>query len=348
MAQVLVTGANGFIGSKLTQRLVANGDEVTCLVRNVGKGIALEQMGARLALGDVRNAQALRSAVAGHEIIYHLAGVVTAFRRQDMTETNVTAFRSLVAACANRDTPPTLVYVSSLAAAGPSSIDRPRIESDPPAPVSVYGRSKRAAESIAEEYADRVPITVVRPPIVYGEGDQNMRNLFRSVFRLGIHMALGVAYSRYSLIHVSDLVDALVLCAERGARLAPAGQGTASPDDGEGRIAPSGYYFAAGDEQPTFAELGPLIGAALGRARVRICRSSNTIMLWPIAAAAELAARLRGQPYIFNFDKAREAQAGSWTCSSQAIRAQCGFAPHASLVERLRQTANWYVQEKLL
>jgi nucleoside-diphosphate-sugar epimerase len=57
---------------------------------------------------------------------------------------------------------------------------------------------------------------------------------------------------------------------------------------------------------------------------------------------------LRGQPYIFNFDKAREASAGSWTCSSQAIRSQCGFAPRASLVDRLRQTANWYMQQKLI
>ncbi|MEX2111574.1 MAG: NAD(P)-dependent oxidoreductase [Pirellulales bacterium] len=348
MAKVLVTGASGFIGSKLTERLVANGDDVTCLVRNPGKAAALEQMGARLAPGDIRNVEAVRSAVSEHEVVYHLAGIVMAFRRQEMTATNVTAFRNLAAACADRVTPPTLVYVSSLAAAGPSSVDRPRIESDPPAPVSIYGWSKRTAELIAEEYAGRVPITVVRPPIVFGEGDKNMRSLFRSVFRLGIHMALGVAYSRYSLIHVSDLVDALVLCADRGARLSPTGHYPASTDTCASPSAPSGYYFAAGDEQPTFAELGSLIGVALGRARVRICRSSGTLLLWPIAAAAELGARLRGQPYIFNFDKAREARAGSWTCSSQAIRAQCGFAPHASLVERLRQTAHWYVQQKLL
>jgi nucleoside-diphosphate-sugar epimerase len=347
MANVLVTGSSGFIGSKLTARLLANGDEVTCLVRDPAKAAALEQMGARLVMGDMRDPQAVRSAVAGHDVVYHLAGVVTAFRERDMTETNVTAFRTLAAACAEHATPPTLVFVSSLAAAGPSSIDRPRIESDPPAPVSVYGRSKRAAELIAEEYAGRMPITIVRPPIVFGEGDQNMRNVFRSIFRLGVHLAFGVAYSRYSLIHVSDLVDALVLSAERGERLLSAESAASLAQD---RVAgtPSGYYFVAGDEQPTFAELGSLIGVALGRARVRICRSSSTALLWPLAAAAEFGARLRGQPYIFNFDKAREASAGSWTCSSQAIRLQCGFAPRASLADRLRQTANWYMQQKLI
>lgn len=71
-------------------------------------------------------------------------------------------------------------------------------------------------------------------------------------------------------------------------------------------------------------------------------------MLWPAAAVAELAARLRGRPYIFNFDKAREAKAGSWTCSSQMIRTELGFAPRAPLAERLRQTADWYRQQQLL
>ena len=356
MGTALNTGATRLIGSKRTERLIAEGEDVTCLVRSPANASRLRLMGARLVVGDVRDATSVRTAVDGAEIIYHLAGLVTAFRWKDMQEVNVDGFRKVVAACAAAAVPPTLVFVSSLAAAGPSSHDRPRIESDPPAPVSNYGRSKRAAELIAEEYADRVPITIVRPPIVYGEGDQNMLSVYRSIFRLGIHMALGVAYSRYSLIHVSDLVDALILCAQRGTRLQPhdadpaasTNGATAPAPDGLSAAVPSGYYFVAGDEQPTFAELGSLIGVALGRARVMIWRSSSTLLLWPAAAAAEVAARLRGRPYIFNFDKAREARAGSWTCSSQAIRSQCGFAPRAPLSDRLRQTAAWYQQQNLL
>ena len=100
MARVLVTGATGFIGSKLTRRLVADGDEVTCLVRKPAKAKWLKQIGAQRTMGDVRDADAVRAAVHGCEIVYHLAGVVTAFRSNDMNETNVTAFRNVVAACA--------------------------------------------------------------------------------------------------------------------------------------------------------------------------------------------------------------------------------------------------------
>jgi nucleoside-diphosphate-sugar epimerase len=190
---------------------------------------------------------------------------------------------------------------------------------------------------IAAQFAARVPITVVRPPIVFGEGDLQMRDVFRSIFRFGVHVALGVAGSRYSMIHVKDLVEALVLCGQRGTRLA-----NGSSDS------PSGYYFTAMDEQPTVAELGSLIAECLGRERVRVLRSSGPSLLVLAAGLAEVMARLRGTPYIFNFDKAREARAGNWTCSPQTIRRELGFAPRLPFVDRLRQTTDWYRQQNLL
>jgi dihydroflavonol-4-reductase len=340
MARVLVTGATGFIGSNLTTRLVERGDDVTCLVREGSNLAKLEPLGVRFARGDVRSAGRVRSAVEGVDVVYHLAGLVTAFRQSDLVAVNTDGFRNVAAACAARTTSPTLVAISSLAAAGPSPPDRPRTESDPARPVSHYGRAKRAAEMIAADFAARVPITIVRPPIVFGEGDLNLRNTFRAIFRYGVHVALGVAPKRYSLIHVRDLVDALILCSERGSRLDACAECAAH--------SPRGYYFVATDEQPTFAELGRLIGNCLGRQRVRILRSSGPTWLVLAAALAEVGARLRGTPYIFNFDKAREALAGNWTCSSQAIRRELGFALQIPFLDRLRQTSDWYLRHNLL
>ena len=287
--------------------------------------------------------------MVGCDAVYHLAGLVSAFRLSDMMSVNVDGFRNVVEACADSESPPTLIVVSSLAAAGPSSAERPRVESDPPAPVSNYGRSKREAELLAQQFAARVPITVVRPPIVYGEGDLNMLSVYRSIYRLRLHMAWGVAYSRYSLVHVWDLVEALILCCRSGKRLVPAEthSSNGSTNGSAAAVSATGIYFVAGDEQPTFGELGRLIAKSLDR-RVLVCGGSRTFMLWPAAAGAEAIARLRRKPYIFNFDKAREAQAGSWTCSSQAIQAELGFRPGAPLVARLQQTADWYLQQNLL
>jgi nucleoside-diphosphate-sugar epimerase len=336
MARVLVTGATGFIGSKLTARLVERGDEVTCLVRATSKTGPLEALGVRLAQGDVRSPRRVRAAVAGADVVYHLAGLVTAFRQSDLHAVNTEGFRNVAAACAARITPPTLVSISSLAAAGPAPADRPRVESDPARPVSHYGRAKRAAELIAADYSSRVPITIVRPPIVFGEGDVAMRDVFRSIFRFGVHLALGVAPNRYSLIHVRDLVDAMILCGERGSRLDACAQCAAH--------SPRGYYFVAMDDQPTFADLGRLIGQCFGRQRFRIMSSSGPSLLWLAAALAEVGARVRGTPYILNFDRAREALAGDWTCSAQAIRHDLGFTPQVPFVDRLRQTSDWYLR----
>ncbi len=91
-----------------------------------------------------------------------------------------------------------------------------------------------------------------------------------------------------------------------------------------------------------------LIGQSLGRSSVRILRTSGPSLLWPAAALAEGVARLRGEPYIFNFDKAREARAGDWVCSTQIIRRDLGFAPQAPVLDRLRQTADWYRRQNWL
>jgi dihydroflavonol-4-reductase len=336
MAKVLVTGASGFIGWHLVQALVRQGDEVTCLVRDSSPLERLRPLGVRLVIGDVADGAGLHDAVAGNQVVYHAAGCMTVLRPEQYYPVNAAGVGRIAQACADQATPPVLVYLSSLAAAGPARGARLRTETDPPAACSHYGRSKRAGERAAEEFADRVPITIVRPPVVFGEADRLGLDLFRMVARFGLYLVPGLARHRLSLIHADDLARLLILAAQQGARIAPRGQ--------DGFFAARGYYFAACYEHPSYPELARMIGNALGGRGVLPVHIAMPVV-WLIAGGTQLVSRVRRRPMFLNLDRAHDVTAGSWLCSPRAAIDELGFAPELPLQDRLCQTAAWYRNE---
>ena len=333
MAKILVTGASGFIGFHLTRALLEQGHEISCLVRKSSKLDRLAGLPIRRADGDVTDAESLRHVVPGHDAVYHLAGLVKAIHVQQLYQVNRDGVANLARACAAQTTPPVLLVVSSLAAMGPSSPQRPRVESDPPAPVSNYGRSKLAGEQAARQWAKEVPITILRPPIVFGECDSATYEIFRPIARCGVHVVPCWRPPWVSLIHADDLLQAMILAAQRGKRILC--------DPVDGIAAAQGCYFARAERDVTLAEMGRMMGAALGRRRTCVLRL-GPFWVWTVGLIATAFSQLRGQAWYFNLDKAREARAGCWTCSGQAAARELGFAVTVPLEERLSQTAHWY------
>ncbi len=331
MSRALVTGASGFIGGHLVRALADSGAEVTCLVRPHSDCSQLVEFAPRLVYGDVTDAESLQDAFRGIEVVYHLAGATKSLRRRDLERTNKEGVRNVAMACARQPNPPILVHISSLAAGGPALEGRPRKEADGTQPVSNYGHSKLAGEQAARALAGDVPLTILRPPIVLGEADRDGLNMFDSIARWNLHLVPGLTDERFSVIHGDDLAWAMISAALHGGR--------ASVD---GSV--DGVYYVAADETPSYAELGQMIGRAVGQQSVHVIRSPKTAV-WAIAAVNELASQLRGRPHILGIDKAREATAGSWTCDDAALRRDTGFAPAFNLPQRIEQTALWYAQQ---
>ncbi len=333
--RALITGANGFIGEHLIRTLLAHGETVRAMVRREAARAPLEALGAEVVLGDVTRPETLPPAIAGVDVVFHLAGLVKALRAEELFRVNEAGARNIARACAQAANPPVLILVSSLAAAGPAPDGHPRTESDPVEPVSNYGRSKRAGEMAAADFSRDVPLTIVRPPVVFGEGDMNTCLLFQPIARHGVHAVPGLKPRKVSIIHADDLAEALWLAAGRATRVNRDRAGTA------------GYYFVAGDQDPEYVQLGRLIGDAVGRPRVFVVRTPDW-MGRCAGACSEVVSRLRGRPAIFNLDKMREAAAGSWVCSAERIRNELGFRVARPLGDRLRQTADWYASRGLL
>lgn len=331
--RALVTGASGFVGMHTVRALRDAGHDVSCLVRKTSNVELIEPLGVELLYGDVIDRESVRAAIDGHHAVLHVAGTVKAFEPRRMFEVNQRGMANVAQACAKSDAPPTLTVVSSLAAAGPAANGRAKMETDPPRPVSIYGRSKLAGEKVARRYAADVPTTIIRPAIVFGEADRGCLEIFQQIVKTRLHISPGFRAKPYSMIHGTDLSRLLLLAAEKGERL--------SDPMATGPHHDVGVYYAASEQTPTFGQFGRMIAQSLGIERL-FCLRTGPIAVKIAGAWNEAAGRRRGEMPAFNRDKARESLAGPWYCSPEKAKRELGFEIEATLEQRLQQTADWY------
>lgn len=317
--KALVTGATGFVGGHLAHALLESGHEVTALVRSPARGATLARRGVRLVEGHLADADTLRRAVTGHEVVYHVAGLIAARSEAEFFEVNREGTARLAAAAREAGIA-RLVLVSSLAAAGPTRPGAPLSGHEPPRPVTRYGRSKLAAEEAVR--ASGVPWTIVRPPAVYGPADREMFRVFRAA-TLGLAPVFGDGELELSLVYGPDLARALVAAATTPATL-------------------GGVYYAAHPERVTSRELVTRIGRAAGR-RVRILGVPRPVAR-AILRVTDTAARLAGAATVLSLDKANEFLQPAWTCDPAALTAATGWAAEHDLDRGAAATLAWYRQ----
>ncbi len=326
--KIFVTGGTGFVGSHLVDLLLERGDEVVCLVRDVRK---VEQAfpperRPRYVGGNLDDDTALRAGCEEADVIMHVAGVIAARSRDEFFNVNTGGTERLLAAAARVNKKlQRFVYLSSLAAVGPSPRGTPLTEETPPKPVSAYGESKLAGEEAVR--GSSLPWTIVRPPTVYGPRDREILRVFK-LARYGVIPMVGSPHQEISVIHVRDLAHACV------AAVAPSTEGLT--------------YFASHSETLTTREFAEGIHAAVRGVRGRNAeRRPLLVPVPPLIARALLSvsgglARAVGRATVLSGDKVDEFLAEAWTCSSAAIERDTGWRANIALPAGLRETASWY------
>jgi nucleoside-diphosphate-sugar epimerase len=345
---VLITGATGFVGSHVVDACLEEGIPVRALVRRASDLPPLEGRGAVCVVGSLEDRASLEEAVKGVETVVHLAAVTKALSKEEYMRVNGAGTRAMVeAALGAEPRPRRLVYLSSLAAVGPSLDGQPVTGETPPRPLTVYGRSKlegeRACEALAvgtlpaprDSWEDErgtepltrlrspghgdITIAILRAPAVYGPRDREVYRFFR-LAKLGMLPIPTGPMRTLQLVHVQDLARAVVLAAT-----APGA---------------AGLYHIAEPRAYSWEELAPMMADAVGRRfrRVRVPAS----LFMAAGTLSQWLSRLRGRASIFSRDKVRELLAPGWLCETSLARRDFGFQAEITLEEGLRQTAAWY------
>ncbi|NOY40024.1 MAG: NAD-dependent epimerase/dehydratase family protein [Nitrospirae bacterium] len=326
--KVLVTGATGFIGSHLVEALAGRGYSVKCLVRSSSNLRWIETLlspskitnfpgasSVELFYGDCQDKSCLQGAVKDCDYVFHLAGVTKTAEEDDFFAVNVKGTENIVNALIGSGSRlKRFIFLSSLAAVGPSINGTPVTESTEPHPVSFYGKSKLEAEGVVCNAMDKIPVTIIRPPAVYGPRDRDFHMLFKMIKR-GIFPYWGKTI--YSLVYVDDLINGILFSTTN-------------------EIATGKLYFISDSNAYTNEDIALEISRTFGRSFIKL-RIPKAVM--PLFAGISERFSKGG---IINRDKIRELDHPYWLCDSTLATQELGYKSTVTLKEGMKWTADWY------
>ncbi len=335
--KAFVTGATGFLGSAIAQRLLAEGMEVHALARPSSDRYRLAGLPITWHIGDVTKPETLHGLFADMDYVIHAAGLLgrAGISEQTYLRYNAEGTRHVLEEIGARGNGRLrLIHISSAGVLGPvrsphkshnPHVPQPMDESSPLAPSNSYERSKALAEQYARQFAHAgLPVIIVRPEFVYGPGDTHVLGLFQAIQR-GVFFYIGNGLNTCHPTYIDDTVDGLLCCLHNGR--------------------PAETYHITGPRALTFRELAETIAVALD---VRPPRWRVPVRLaWGGAALLEAVGKLvkRSVPLsrtgVAFFSEYRHS-------TSTKAADELGFVPQVDLEEGVGRTVAWYREKGLL
>lgn len=325
--KVFVTGATGFVGSFLAELLVNRNYQVKTLVRKSSNLKWIADLDVECVYGDLSDKEFLKKAISDCDYVYHVAGVTKARTESEYFKGNYDGTVNIVdAAVEGNPGVKRFLFVSSQAAIGPSPTFIPIDENVDPNPLTWYGNSKLAAEKYVEENKNKIPVTIVRPPAVYGPRDADVLEFFRAVNK-GIIPQLGGKDKYVSLVNVHDLARGIFMAAESKNTVGEA-------------------YFVANPEPISWSEFSRLTLEILGKKGITV--PVPLLVMKGLAYLYEGYSSLTGKNTIVNQQKIIEMEQDFWTCSPRKAKKDFGYESKITLSEGIGEVLAWYKQNNWL
>lgn len=325
--KVFLTGASGFLGGHVAHALAARGDELLCLMRSSSQREHLSGLSdsiTELEAGlEDSHFETLEEHLEGVEMVVHIAGATKKSRvtRERLFEINEGGtellLRATLAAAPNLRR---FIYVSTMAASGPSRGGELRTETHDPEPISDYGASKLAGERKVLAVADSLPVSILRPPGIIGPRDPMTINLYKLV-RRGFRP---VGSRRANFVHVTDVAKALLLLGDK--------------DEAVGQV----YHI--GTENHSLSEMGRILARLLGVRGFPLWLPKSAYFALALAGQAWTA--VSGRQAFMDLEKAREFTS-SWAVDCQKLRG-LGWHPQFNFEQASQAAIDWYREQGML
>ena len=323
---VLVTGANGFIGSNLCEALTQSGLSVTGLVRNSSDlRFLVNEAHIKIEKGDITVRESLTTAMQDKSVVFHVAGLASDWGHWDLfREVNVEGVRNVMD-CALQAGVRRVVHISSVSVYGfPGGSD---IDEQSPLvarPNDTYITTKTEGEKLALNYNSReMAVTAIRPAGVFGPNDRTTTlQLVPAILSKKFGYVNGGKHIM-APVYIDNLVQMIKLVAE---------------SDG----APGQVYNAADDGRTTWKEYVEWMCEYLGCKKPWL--SVPHWIAWPLAIMLERTAKLlnKKESPMINTYRIRAVKQDNHYSTEKAKR-ELGYRPEVSTREGIRRTIQWYL-----
>jgi nucleoside-diphosphate-sugar epimerase len=326
--KIVLTGATGFVGSHIVDKLTEMDAELICIHRESSNTSYLEDKGINLFQSGLLSVESLAEPIKGADYVLHIAGSIFARNKDEYLEGNRDTTKTLIEAI-KKYSPgiKRFFYLSSQTVSGPSdSLENPVDENSPLNPITAYAESKLEAEKVILENGE-IPYTIIRAPALYGPRDKSILSFFKFV-NVSFGPLIGFKEKYISLLHAYDIRDAII-------------DATFS-DNTVNEI-----YMVSSEEYYGWSKLINKLQKAMGRKYIFKLRAPHW-MVYGYTGIAELISKILDKPTVVNTDKARDLTRTFWTCSFSKAKRDFGFSQKVSLDEGFAETVKWYKKHKWL